>query len=360
MPENHAVLVTGAVGDIGSRVVASLIARGVPVRALVHHDDDRAQDLHAMAGVQVVVGDLTRAPDVVAALADCRRLYLGMSVSPLYLEAAATVAVAGRANGSVDLLVNISQMTVSQMDVTSATESRQQRLHWLSEQVLDWSGLPVTHVRGTVFMENPLFRMLAVASIQRNGTIRLPFGDARTSPVAVRDVADVVTRLLTDPPQPVGHVYQLTGAGSRDMTAIAAEFSAALGRPITYVDVPYDEWLEHDLKPLGLPAHIQDHIATMARLHKENRYDRATSDISDLLGRPPSGFDTLVRDTPALKVHLSHGGILRPGTATSATVASPADFAYRRRPARRTVRRMTAFALISGEHGVMQGRIVRP
>jgi NAD(P)H dehydrogenase (quinone) len=300
MPDNDAILVTGAVGDIGSRVVSALTAQGIPVRALVHHDDDRARDLRAVAGVQVVVADLTRAPDVVAALDGCRRLYFGMSVSPLYLEAAATVAVAARDNGSVELLVNISQMTVSQMDVSSATESRQQRLHWLSEQVLDWSGLPVTHVRGTVFMENPLFRMVAVASINRNGTIRLPFGDARTSPVAVRDVADVVARLLSDPPRPIGHVYQLTGAGARDMTAIAAEFSAALGRPVTYVDVPYEEWLEHDLKPLGLPAHIQDHIATMARLHKENRYNRATSDIIDLLGRPPSGFDNLVRETPAL------------------------------------------------------------
>jgi NAD(P)H dehydrogenase (quinone) len=304
MPEVHPILVTGAAGNIGGRVVAQLAARGVPVRALVYRPGDPgAEKLRAMDGVQVVAGDLTRAPDVVAALDDCRRLYFGMSVSPDYLEAAATVAVAGMDNGSVEMLVNMSQMTVSQMGLSSTTESRQQRLQWLTELVLNWSGLPVTHVRPTVFMENPLFSMLAVASIQRDGTIRLPFGDARTSPVAARDVADVVTRLLTDsdPRRHVGHVYQLTGAASRDMTAIAADFSAALGRPVTYVDVPYDDWLEHDLKPLGLPPHVQDHIATMARLHRENRYDRATSDISDLLGRPPSGFDTFVRETPALQ-----------------------------------------------------------
>jgi NAD(P)H dehydrogenase (quinone) len=301
MPENHPILVTGAAGNIGSRVVSNLTAQGVPVRALVLHDDHQAQPLRAMDGVQVVVGDLTRAPDVVAALDGCRRLYFGMSVSPDYLEAAATVAVAALDNGSVEMLVNISQMTVSQMDLSSVTESGQQRMHWLAEHILDWSGLPVTHVRATVFMENPLFGMLAVASIQRDGTIRLPFGDARTSPVAARDVADVVTRLLTDPPRDARHVYELTGAASRDMTAIAAEFSAFLGRPVTYVDVPYQDWLEHDLKPLGLDPHVQEHIATMARLHKDNRYDRATSDISDLLGRPPSGFDSLIRETPALQ-----------------------------------------------------------
>jgi NAD(P)H dehydrogenase (quinone) len=301
MPAIQTVLVTGAAGDIGGRVVWRLRAHGVPVRALVHHDDDRAKRLSAMDGVQVVVGDLTRAPDVVAALEDCRRIYLGMSVSPLYLEATATVAVAALDKGSVELLVNMSQMTVSQMTLSSGTESRQQRLHWLAEHVLDWSGLPVTHVRPTVFMENPLFSTLAVASIRRNGTIRLPFGDARTSPVAASDVADVVARVLADPARHVGHVYELTGATSRDMTAIAAEFSAALGRPVTYVDVPYEDWLAHDLKPLGLPKHVQDHIATMAWLHKDNRYDRVTTDVADLLGRRPSGFDSLVDETPALR-----------------------------------------------------------
>jgi hypothetical protein len=70
---------------------------------------------------------------------------------------------------------------------------------------------------------------------------------------------------------------------------------------VHYVDVPYDEWLEHDLKPLGFPPHLFDHIATMARLHKQNRNDRATSDVADLLGRPPSGWDSLVKDDPTLR-----------------------------------------------------------
>ncbi|MGW7004940.1 NAD(P)H-binding protein [Streptomyces sp. NPDC054933] len=303
MASAHPILVTGAgggVGGVGRSVVEGLRDRGVPVRALVHHDDERATALRAMGGVEVVVGDLTRGADVVAALEGCRRVYFGMSVSPRYLEAATTVAAAAREGGQLELLVNMSQMTVSQMDLTSVAESGQQRLHWLAEHVLNWSGLPVTHVRPTVFMENPLFGMLAVASIQRDGTIRLSFGSARTSPVAARDVAEVVTRLLLDASPRVGRVYELTGAASRDMTAIAAEFSSVLGRPVRYVDVPYEEWLERDLGELNLSPHVFDHIATMARLHQRNRYDRVTNDVAELLGRPPSGFESLIRHTPAL------------------------------------------------------------
>ncbi|MFF2950323.1 NAD(P)H-binding protein [Kitasatospora sp. NPDC057965] len=299
------VLVTGVggrVGGVGRAVLDRLRAGGVPVRAFVHHDDERASALRAVDGVEVVVGDLTRGADVLKALAGCRRAYFGMGVSPAYLEAATTVAAAAREGEGLDLLVSISQMTVSQMDLTSAAESRQQRLHWLAEHVLDWSGAPVVHVRPTVFMENPLFARIAVASIRRDRTIRLPFGSARTSPVAAADVAEVVARLLLDPAPPSRRVYELTGARSRDMTAVAAEFSAALGDAVTYVDVPYEEWLERDLKTQDLPPHVFEHIATMARLHGENRYDRATNDVAELLGRPPLGFDHFIRSTAGLRL----------------------------------------------------------
>ncbi|WP_051926408.1 NAD(P)H-binding protein [Streptomyces durhamensis] len=299
------ILVTGVggtVGGVGRMVLDHVRAHGVPVRALVHHDDERASALRALDGVEVVVGDLTRGADVVEALAGCRRAYFGMSVSPVFLEAATTVAAALRDSDDFDLLVSMSQMTVSQMSLTSTTESRQQRLHWLAEHVLDWSGAPVVHVRPTVFMENPLFARVAAASIQRDGTIRLPFGHARTSPVAAADVAEVIAHLLLTPAPPSRRVYELTGARSRDMEAIAAEFSTALGRTVTYVDVPYEEWLAEDLEKQDLPPHVFDHIATMARLHSENRYDRATNDITELLGRPPLEFDHLLRKTPTAQL----------------------------------------------------------
>jgi uncharacterized protein YbjT (DUF2867 family) len=107
MPEVHPVLVTGAGGNIGGRVVSQLAVEGLPVRALVRNESDHARELRARPGVEVAVGDLTRGPDVVAALDGCRRLYFGMSVSPSYLEAAATVAVAARDSGSVEMLVNM-------------------------------------------------------------------------------------------------------------------------------------------------------------------------------------------------------------------------------------------------------------
>jgi uncharacterized protein YbjT (DUF2867 family) len=54
----------------------------------------------------------------------------------------------------VNALVNMSQMTVSEMSIQNTTPSHQQRQHWLGEQALAWSGLPVVTIRPTMFLES--------------------------------------------------------------------------------------------------------------------------------------------------------------------------------------------------------------
>jgi uncharacterized protein YbjT (DUF2867 family) len=295
------ILVTGAAGSVGAvgrSVVEDLRRRGLPVRAMVHREDERAVALRA-TGAEVVTGDLTRPADVVRVLDGCSRVYFGMAVSSQYLEAALVTAAAARARQGLEVFVNMSQMTVSQMDLTSTEESTQQRQHWLTEQTLNWSGLPVVHIRPTVFMENPMFR-LAFASVARNGELRLPFGTGRTSPIAARDVAAVVAEILTDPAPHIGRVHELTGPVSEDLTAMAAELTAALNRPVVYVDPPYQEWVEHDLRSQGLPDHVLDHLSTMARLHAENRYDRVTGEVEQITGHPATGVREFVESNPGL------------------------------------------------------------
>jgi NAD(P)H dehydrogenase (quinone) len=294
------ILVTGAagnVGGVGRTVVELLRQRGLPVRALVHREDERAARLRA-TGAEVVVADLTVPPDVVRAVEGCRRIYFGMSASAPYLEATVVAAAVARKCGDIEAFVNISQMTVSQMSLTKMTGSPQHQQQYLAEQVLNWSGLPVVHVRPTVFLENPLFMNLAARSIARGDTIRLPFGMGRTSPVAAEDVAEVIATILANPATHIGKVYELTGPKSQDMTGVASEYSAALGREISYVNVPLEDWRDSELRSLKLPEHVFQHILTMARLHAANRYDRITHDVEAITGRPATSIRDFVARRP--------------------------------------------------------------
>jgi len=280
-------LITGAGGGIAGispQVVAQLHNHGQAVRAMVHHDDSRADALRAL-GADVIPGDLTNPVDVAAAMNGVTRMFFNMSVSPDYLQATAVVCAIAKELDNLEVLVNMSQMTVSQMTATSTEESKQQRLHWLAEHVIDWSGIPAVHIRPTVLLENPLFAMLAARSIRDTGQLALPFGTGRTSPVASSDVAEVVTAVLCAPRDHLGAVYELTGPATLDVDELADQYSQALGRPIAAVRPSSDEWLEV-LGKVGLPAHVQQHIATMAKLHREDRYNRSTHDVEDITGHP--------------------------------------------------------------------------
>lgn len=295
-------LVTGAGGGTGGvsrQVIEDLRKHGERVRALVHRDDARADPLRKL-GAEVVVGDLTEPQDVVDAMTGVDRMFFSMSVSPDYLNATAVICDAALEYGHLEVLVNMSQMTVSQMTLTSVGESHQHRLHYLAEHVINWSGVPVVHIRPTVFLDNPIFTWLVAPSLRERNVLALPFGTGRTSPIATSDVARTVAAVLVDPAHHIGDIYELTGPASLDIDGLAAEYALGLQRPIHGTDIPYEAWVQEVLKPLGLPAHVEQHLATMAQLHRAGRYDRATDDVEQVTGQPPSTVGRYVAEHPEL------------------------------------------------------------
>jgi uncharacterized protein YbjT (DUF2867 family) len=292
------ILVTGAAGRIGSvgrMVTEMLLAQGFRVRAQVRVDDERAGRLRE-SGAEVIVGDLLDINAVHKAMDGVERVCFNMSVAPTYLEAATNVAVVAKHHG-VNAFINLSQMTVNEMDIFNTTDSPQQKQHWLFEQVLAWSGLPVVEVRPTAFMEG-LF-MQAAKSIAASDRIMAPFGAGKNSAIAAVDVARTIAVIAGNPESHIGQTYHLTGPVSQDMNAVAAEFSAALGRTITYVDVPV-EAMKQQLASFGMPPHVINHVATMAELHKANRYDRSSKDVEGLTGAAPMSLTAFVKAHAAM------------------------------------------------------------
>jgi uncharacterized protein YbjT (DUF2867 family) len=296
IPSEHdsPILVTGAagaVGGIGRTVTEMLLARGHKVRAMVRREDTRAEDLRHL-GAEVVVGDLTDLASMHRAIENCKRIYFGMSVSAAYLEATINTAAVARHHG-VEVLVNMSQMTVVQMSITETADSPQHKQHWLAEQALSWSGLPVVTMRPTVFMEG-FFQVVAAAGVRDSDVLALPFGSGRTAPISAVDVARAVASVLDQPAPHIGRTYNLTGPESADLTHFAKVFSEALGRTITYRDVPVDAWIGK-LREGGFPAHVLAHFAAVARLHQQGRYDRMTDDFTQLTGRAPMNMREFVQ-----------------------------------------------------------------
>jgi uncharacterized protein YbjT (DUF2867 family) len=293
------ILVTGAagrIGAIGRTVTELLLKQGKAVRAMVRSEDERAQALRDI-GAEVVVGDLLDLESMHRAIAGCETMYFGMSVSDAYLAATVNAAAVAKHHG-VKAFINMSQMTLSQMSITETTPSPQHKLHWLAEQALDWSGLPVVHVRPTVFLEG-LFLTIIADSVRESNQIRLPFGEGKTSPIAAEDVARAIAVLLAHPQLHVGKIYHLTGPQSENMHFYAREYSQALGRTITFQDIPVGPWRDR-LIARGLPPHLVNHLATMADLHRAGCYDRMTDDVLAITGQGPLGVREFVSRNAAV------------------------------------------------------------
>ncbi|MFC5731465.1 MULTISPECIES: NAD(P)H-binding protein [Nocardioides] len=255
---------TGATDDVGgvSRTIVEMLrSQGHPVRAFVRRDDDRAHALR-QAGAHVFVGDLL---DVAAAVTGCRRVYFSISLSSYYTDAVSLMAAAARDHSDLEVFVSISDYERSYMTferMTAPAEERrawlgglvsdwspQQRAHWIAEQVLSWSDLPVVNVRATIFAENPILTGLALRPLS-SGELRLPFGSQRLAPIAGRDVAELCASILVDPAPHLGASYELTGPDLKDMHGFAEDFGAVLGREVTYI-AEERGGLERDLRRRG-------------------------------------------------------------------------------------------------------------
>jgi hypothetical protein len=78
----------------------------------------------------------------------------------------------------------------------------------------------------------------------------------------------------------------------------AQEYSKALGRTITYQDIPVEPWRDALLAG-ALPAHLVHDLATMADLHRAGRYDRMSDDVLALTGQAPQSVQEFVRKNAA-------------------------------------------------------------
>src|SRR5947209_18119157 len=204
-----------------------------------------------------------------------------MSVSAAYLAATVNTAAVARHHG----VVNMSRMTVTQMSISETTDSPQHKQHWLAEQALSWSGLPVVTVRSTVFLEG-FFLQLVAPGVQASNELALPMGGGKTSPISSVDVARAVAVILDDPAPHIGKIYDLTGPESADLDHFAGVFSEALGRTIRYHDVPVASWSE-GLRQAKYPEYVVRHLSSMVELTKNGRYDLRTDTMLKLPRESP-------------------------------------------------------------------------
>jgi NAD(P)H dehydrogenase (quinone) len=143
---NKKVLITGANGDTGRAAVRESIALGLDVRAMAHKKDARSEPLEKL-GAEIVGGDLLEIDTVRAAMEGVDAAYFVWPVQPDLIPAVVNFIQAAKESG-VKIAINLSQRSANR-DSTSHSC----RDSFIAEQVFNWSGLSVIHLRPTYFLE---------------------------------------------------------------------------------------------------------------------------------------------------------------------------------------------------------------
>ncbi len=208
------ILVTGATGNIGRKVVDHLLARGATgVRALTV-DPERAG---LPDGVEVVRGSVRRPESLGAALDGVRAMYLAP------YPATITDVLAGARAAGVGHVVDLSGEPESWWGtVTDAVEA---------------AGVRWTHLWPGDFMENV---RVWLPQIRATGTVREPWPDARSTPTAMDDIAEVAAVALLEHGHD-GRAYPLTGPAAVSCTDMVDALAAATGVPIRFVTATPEE-----------------------------------------------------------------------------------------------------------------------
>jgi len=243
------ILVTGANGFVGRRVVSRLLDEGFRVAAFVR-DADAGTELRMRVGadrsdaVEIRLGDVAAFDTLPPAMADIdgvvhlaaipRDWRGGADLRLVNTEGTRAVIVAMRAAG-VRRLVHMGALGVEDDPTLHYASSKARAEALVRESGLDWTILKPSLQFGP---GDGFFNIIAGLVRWSPGIVPVPGrGDARFQPIHVDDVARVAVAALTDPTT-IGESFELGGPRTWTYREITDEVLRAMDARRVIVPVP--------------------------------------------------------------------------------------------------------------------------
>lgn len=276
-------LITGATGDVGSRVVECLLHQDIRPRVFVR--DAAKARLCFGEQADIFTGDLADRSSLQTALEGAGALFL-LNSGPRIPVLDSIGAEAAKAAG-VGHIIKLSSIDVEQNLAIGAW-------HEKGEAAIRSSGIPFTFVRPTGFMSN----LLAWApSIRKDGVIRSSTGDGLRAFIHSADIAAVVAKVLTGSGHR-GEALAITGPEALTFADAGAKIGGAIGKPVGFESIP-DEEAGTRFSATGASAEkVEAHIALWRGI-REGRLGIVTSTVERMLGRKPVSLDQWAQENAA-------------------------------------------------------------
>jgi uncharacterized protein YbjT (DUF2867 family) len=276
------ILVTGATGLIGSRLVRCLTEEGAKVRA-VTRDPGKAG---LPDEVEVVAGDPSRPATIASALDGVQAVFL----NPRAVGTAAPELLDLARRQGVRKAVALAASNVEDDESRQPSRYRGEYNREVEAAVIE-SGLDWVSLRPSMFASNTIG--LWAETIRAGDVVRMPYPDAAWTPLAESDLAEVASvALRTD--RLVGRKVELTGPESLTQGEMAGIIGTVIGRALR-VERVAPESVEPMLAAKGFPVGF---VRALLALQADYATHPApvSGELTEILGRPARTFAAWVAD----------------------------------------------------------------
>ncbi len=291
--------VFGATGQLGSRIVRSLLDLGLPADGLIACGRN-VRRLETLTALDVITRriDYLHPCTLADALAGTEVLMLVPSMD----------GVEARITQHANILAAASAAGVRRIVLTSfAATSVDSRFlmapfYLYAESKLRLSGMEWTILRNGIYLD-PLSDW--APTLARTGRLPYPVRHGRVAYISRDDLARASAAACLDSAH-AGHAYELTGPAALSMTELAAALSAATGRAIQFESVEESEFAA-TCRADGIPDPEIAVLESMYRAVDNGEFERVTDDIRRLTGSNPEDAGAYLSRTLAGLRGSGHG-----------------------------------------------------
>lgn len=266
--------ITGASGQYGRLAIEALLGK-VPADQIVAlaRDPSKIADI-AERGVTVRRFDYSQPEELAPALEGVTSLLLVSSSEVGQREAQHGAVIEAAKAAGVGFIAYTSILHADENPLQLVEE------HRATEMLLKASGISCALLRNGWYSENYISDALAGIA---TGSIYGSSGDGRFSMAARADYAAAAVEILLSKDRT--GTFELAGDESFTMAEIAALVSSISGRPVTYVDLPKDDYCAA-LEAVGIPAPLAAVFADSSSKSSGSALHDDSRVLSRLLGRP--------------------------------------------------------------------------
>jgi uncharacterized protein YbjT (DUF2867 family) len=239
MSNSKLILVTGATGYVGGRLVPRLLAAGYQVRCLVR-DPARLQGRAWLNQVELATGDMLQPDSLAAAMRGVRVVYYlvhslggGSDFSERDTVAARNCAIAAK-QAVVERIIYLGGLGDPQANLSPHLRSRQETGAALRE-----AGVPVTEFRAAVIVGSGSlsFEMIRYLTERLPVMICPKWVFTRIQPIAIRNVLDYLVAAL-ECPASVGRTLEIGGRDVLTYAGMMTGYARARGLKRRLLAVP--------------------------------------------------------------------------------------------------------------------------